>query len=75
MLATFYNWSDAPGYLIPEKAVLHLDYSEYQIIMRALKKYAVENDVYTEIADIVTLVSEIEHWYKFERHLKEKDKE
>ena len=73
MLASFIGWNDEPGYLVPENADLFLNYRQYQLIMNALKTYAVENDIYTEVAEIVQLVSDIEQWYKVsrDRHISE----
>lgn len=67
MLASFSNWNSDAGYLKPEFADIYVKFDEYQIIMRALKAYAVENDVYTEVAETVKLISDIEAWYKIER--------
>lgn len=69
MVATFYDWNAERGYYVPYRAVLHANYREYQLIMMALKTYAVENDIYSEVAEIVQLVSDIEAFYKVSRDL------
>lgn len=69
MVATFYDWNAERGYHVPDRAVLHANYREYQLIMMALKTYAVENDIYSEVAEIIQLVSDIETFYKIARDL------
>lgn len=67
MLASFFGWNDKPGYQVPENADLFINYREYALIMMALKTYAVESDIYSEVAEIVKLVSSIEEYYKWSR--------
>lgn len=67
MLASFFGWNDKPGYLVPENADFFLSHREYELIMMALKTYAVENDIYSEVAEIVQLISSIEDNYKWSR--------
>lgn len=67
MLASFFGWDDKAGYLVPENADFFLSHREYELIMVALKAYAVENDIYSEVAEIVKLISSIEENYKWSR--------
>lgn len=64
MFASFSNWNDEVGFLTPDNACLNMSFREYQIVMQALKAYAVEKEVYSEVAEIVNLVTNIEYWYK-----------
>lgn len=67
MLASFFGWNDKLDYLVPENAVLFLSHRQYKLIMMALKTSAVENYIYSEVAEIVQLISSIEDSYKWYR--------
>lgn len=67
MLASFFDWNDKQDYLVPENAVLYLSHRQYELIMMALKTSAVENYIYSEVAEIVQLISSIEESYKWSR--------
>lgn len=67
MLASFFGWNDKQDYLVPENAVLFLSHRQYKLVMMALKTSAVENYSYSEVAEIVQLISAIEACYQWYR--------
>lgn len=67
MVAFFSNWNDEVGCLQPSNVGFNMSFDEYQLIMRALRTYAVEVDDYSEVADIVNFVNGVEFCYKTSR--------